>query len=143
MSSAENETDIETVSKKSTLPTPRIDRAMRKHFAGKRVSAGSSIYATAALEAIFFEIVRAADEKRTLAKGRIKRIDRKMLISAVRSNPGLARLFRNYAFAPESAIKIKKEALLTKADKEVAMKKRESEKKEKKEKAAVPAVDEE
>lgn len=116
---------------------------MRKYFAGKRVSAGTSVYAAAALEAIFAEIVRSADEKRTSSKGRIKRIDRKMLIAAVRSNPGLARLFRNYAFAPESAIKIKREALMTKADKEVAMKKRESEKAEKKEKASVPAVDEE
>ena len=76
------------------------------------------------------------------AKGKAKRIDRKMLISAVRSNPALARLFRNYAFAPEFAIKIKRDALITKADKEVAMKKRESEKKEKQEKQAVPAVDE-
>jgi histone H3/H4 len=139
-------TEVESVpetTKKMVLPVPRIDRALRKHFAGKRVSAGTSVYATAALEAIFAEVVRAADEKRISAKGKAKRIDRKMLISAVRSNPALARLFRNYAFAPESAIKIKREALLTKADKEVAMKKRESEKAEKAEKQAVPGVDEE
>jgi histone H3/H4 len=138
-------TEVESVpetTKKMVLPVPRIDRALRKHFAGKRVSAGTSVYATAALEAIFAEVVRAADEKRISAKGKAKRIDRKMLISAVRSNPALARLFRNYAFAPESAIKIKRDALLTKADKEVAMKKRDAEKAEKAEKQAVPAVDE-
>jgi histone H3/H4 len=140
--STEVESAPETT-KKGTLPVPRIDRALRKHFAGKRVSAGTSVYATAALEAIFAEVVRTADEKRMAAKGKAKRIDRKMLISAVRSNPALARLFRNYAFAPESAIKIKREALMTKADKEVAMKRRESEKQEKQEKQAVPGVDEE
>jgi len=136
-------TSVPETTKKMVLPVPRVDRALRKHFAGKRVSAGTSVYATAALETIFAEIVRAADEKRSAAKGKAKRIDRKMLISAVRSNPELARLFRNYAFAPESSIKIKRESLMTKADKEIAMKKRESEKAEKKEKAAVPGVDEE
>ena len=138
-------TEVESVpetTKKMVLPVPRVDRALRKHFAGKRVSAGTSVYATAALEAIFAEVVRSADEKRISAKGKAKRIDRKMLISAVRSNPALARLFRNYAFAPESSIKIKRDALLTRADKEVAMKKRDAEKAEKTEKKAVPAVDE-
>ena len=140
--STEVESAPETT-KKGVLPVPRIDRALRKHFAGKRVSAGTSVYATAALEAIFEEVVRAADEKRSATKGKAKRIDRKMMISAVRSNPALARLFRNYAFAPESSIKIKRDALLTKADKEIMIKKRDAEKAEKKEKQAVPGVDEE
>ena len=128
--------------KRSILPTPRIERSFRKYFAGKRVSAGTSVYATAALEAIFFEIVSAAEEKRISFKGKAKRIDRRMLISAVRTNINLARLFRNYAFAPESSIKIKKDALLTKTDKETNLKKRNEAKAEKIEKEAVPQVDE-
>ena len=136
----ENEIDETVTSKKGILPVPRVDRAIRRHFAGKRVSSGSSVYATAAIEAILTEVIRAADEKRAL--GKAKRIDRKALIAAVRANPGLARLFRSYAFLPDAAIKIKKDALLTKSDKEAALKKREQEKEEKKKKSAVPGVDE-
>jgi hypothetical protein len=98
------------------------------------------VYAAAAIESILSEIVIASDEKR--AAGKAKRIDRKTLIAAVRSHPGLARLFRSYAFLSETAIKIKREALLTKGDKEALQKKREQEKEEKKKKGAVPGVDE-
>jgi hypothetical protein len=126
----------------SVFPTPRIDRAIRKAFGGKRVSSGSAVYATAALEFIFSEIVRAAEEKRAGIRKGPKAIDRKILVAAVRTNPSLGKLFRSYTFAADKSIKIKKSTLLTKADKEAEAKKREEAKAKKDGKAAVPAVDE-
>jgi len=126
----------------SVFPTPRIDRTIRKAFGGKRVSSGSAVYATAALESIFSEIIRAAEEKRVGIRKAPKSIDRKILIAAVRTNPNLGKLFRSYTFAADKSIKIKKFTLLTKADKEVESKKREEVRTKKNKKAAVPAVDE-
>lgn len=134
--------DDEMLENINVLPTPRIDRLIRKAFLGKRVSAGTSVYATAALEHVFAEIVRAAEGKRSHMKRGPKAIDRRILVAAIRTDPSLSRLFRGYTFAPEKAIKIKKEVLLTKADKSAAMEKREANKSKKAELAAVPAVDE-
>lgn len=122
------------------LPVSRIDRVFRKHFPGKRVSSGTAVYSTAALQTIFTKIIAAADETRANSKKRAKRIDRTMLIKAVRTTPELARLFRSYAFAPEGVIKMKMTDFLTKADKEDVQKKREAMKAEKT--AQVPNVDE-
>jgi histone H3/H4 len=136
--------EVEEPGKAQTLvlPVPRIDRAIRKAFAGKRVSAGSAVYATAALEAIFAEVVRAAEEKRAGIRKGPKSIDRKILVAAVRTNPTLGKLFRSYTFAPDKSIRVKRDLLLTKADKEAAQKKRAEAKAKKDGKAAVPAVDE-
>ena len=128
--------------KHSILPIPRIDRSIRKAFAGKRVSSGSAVYATAALESIFSAVVQAAEEKRAGIRKGPKSIDRKILIAAVRTNPTIGKLFRSYTFVADKAIKIKKSTLLTKADKEAEAKKREEAKAKKDGKAAVPAVDE-
>ena len=138
-------TDMETVSEPTTttiLPTPRIDRCIRKAFPGKRVSSGSAVYATAVLEHIFNEVVRSAEAKRSALRKAPKAIDRKMLIAAVRTNPALGKLFRSYTFAANNSIKVKKSALLSKADRDLESKKREDAKTKKKEKQAVPAVDE-
>jgi len=126
----------------SILSIPRIDRAIRKAFPSKRVSAGSAVYATAAIELILNEVVYSAENKRVGIKRGPKAIDRKILIAAVRTNPELGKLFRSYAFSAEKSIRVKNDALLTKSDKESAMAKRLAEKAQKAEKAAVPAVDE-
>ena len=140
---ASAEVPIEEHVPASVLPTPRIDRAIRKVFAGKRVSGGSAVYATAALEAIMSEVVRSAEAKRAGIPKGPKSIDLETLIAGVRTNPALGKLFRSYTFAGNKFVKVKKDALLTKADKETASKKRALEKATKAERAAVPAVDEE
>ena len=91
---------------------------------------------------IFSELVRAAEEKQSGIRKGPKSIDRKMLIAAVRTNPDLGKLFRSYAFAADKFIRVKKDALLTKADKETVSKKRDAEKANEAQRAAVPAVDE-
>ena len=136
---------VEIFTKKNlVLPVSRIDRSLRKQFCGKRVSAGSAIYATSALQNIFTKIIKEAEETRQNSKKRAKRIDRVMLIKTIRNSPELARLFRSYAFAPEGTIKMKNVDFLTKLDKEVVIKKREAKKLEEAVAVAetVPNVDE-
>lgn len=125
------------------LPVPRIERSIRKAFPSKRVSAGAAVYTTAALEHILKTIIDECETKRTSIKKAPKSIDRKILVSSVRSHPALCRLFRNYTFLPEKAIKLKKETLMTKADKLVDIAKRNASKEARKKKSTVPAVDEE
>lgn len=132
----------EEIQMASVLPVARVDKTIRKAFPGRRVSSGTSVYATAALDAIFSEIVRAAEEKRAGNRKGPKSIDRKTLAAAVRIHPELGRLFRSYVFAPSGSIKVKADLLLTKADKEAAKQKRAKAAEEKKERASVPGVDE-
>lgn len=139
----QTEEQPEEIQMQSALPVSRIDKAIRKNFVGKRVSSSTSVYTTAALDAVFFEIVRASEEKRAGIRKGPKSIDRRTLVAAVRSSPELGRLFRSYVFAPEKAIKIKRDVLLTKNDKEAAKKKREEVASERRKKAAVPGIDEE
>lgn len=121
------------------LPVPRFDRIVRKRFGGRRVSPGVAVYTAAALERVVCEVLWAAKAEATAAKK--KRITRDNLVIAVRTHPELKRLFRAYAFATGTRVKYSSSSLLTKADRELAAKKRLEEKK-KKEDAAVPAVDE-
>ena len=130
--------------KSGVLPVPRVDRLVRKRFGSRRCSPGVAVYTTAALEHVFAEIVRAAKVEATASKK--KRIAKENLISAVRTHPGLARLFKSYAFASGVRLPYKSSELLTKADREAAEKKREEAKAKKvvakKAAAAVPGVDE-
>ena len=130
---------------KLLFSVPRTDRLLRKAFPLKRVSSSSPVYLTAALESIFSTIIQAADDKRTSLKKPPKSIDRKILIAAVRTHPELGKLFKDYMFMPTSSLKIKKDNLLTRADRELAVKKRKEAKeaKEQAKKQTVPAVDEE
>ena len=127
----------------SALPVARVDKTIRNAFPGKRVSSGTSVYTTAALDAIFSEIVRVADEKRASNRKGPKSIDRKTLAAAIRMHPELGRLFRSYVFVPSGSIKVKGDMLLTKADKEVVKEKREKAAAEKQQRKEVPGVDEE
>lgn len=126
----------------SVLPVSRVDKCIRKAFPGKRVSTGMSVYTTAALDAVFSEIVRAAEEKRAGNRKGPKGIDRKTLAAAIRTHPELGRMLRSYVFLPTGAIKVKGDMLLTKADKEAAKEKRLKAAAEKKERENVPGVDE-
>ena len=104
---------------KLLFSVPRTDRLLRKAFPLKRVSSSSPVYLTAALESIFSTIIQAADDKRTSLKKPPKSIDRKILIAAVRTHPELGKLFKDYMFLPTSSLKIKKDNLLTRADREL------------------------
>ena len=139
----EVEDGSEEIQMASVLPVARIDKTIRNAFPGKRVSTGTSVYTTAALDAIFSAIVRAADEKRAGSRKGPKGIDRKTLAAAIRMHPELGRLFRSYVFLPSGSIKVKGDMLLTKADKETLKRKRESIAAEKEKRKAVPGVDEE
>lgn len=135
-----SETTTETTT--TLLPVPRIDRALRRAFPSKRVSQGTSVYTAAALEFVLSEIVRVSESKRASMKKPSKAIDRKVLMAAVRMDPNLSRIFRNYSFVPGKPVKIQKFQLLTKADKEAHNAKREAAKEARKAKKAVPGVDE-
>jgi hypothetical protein len=120
---------------------PRIDKTIRKAFGGRRVSPGTSVYLTAALEAIADEVVQQADERRAAASKPKKAIDRLALIGATRSNPALAKLFRRFAFTSKEKTNFVADQLLTKSDRAVAQAKREASKALKLAMGAVPGVD--
>ena len=124
----------------SILPTPRIDRAIRKRYSGRRVSPGVAVYTTAAIENILIEIIRASKVEATASKK--KRINMHNLVAAIRTHPSLSRLFRSYAFSSGgSKLAYKSINLMTKLDREVVGKVREEKTAQNQEKV-VPAVDE-
>ena len=128
----------------SVLPVPRVDRAIRKRYGGKRVSAGTAVYTTAVLENVLLEVIMSSKKEAIASKK--KRISIQNLIAAVRTHPSLCRLFRSYVFSSGAKLSYKSMDLLTKYDREAVLKSREN-RKAKKEQAiaskAVPGVDEE
>ena len=126
---------------KSFLPRPRIDRYLRRHLARPRVSSGVGVYSTAAIEALFKGVIVAANKEASAS--RKKRIGSTSLMKAVRSNPELSRVFRNYTFFRSERLKYDGLDLMTKVDRNSAIEKREDAKKKKESVAAVPAIDEE
>ena len=74
---------------------------------------------------------------------RKKRIGSMSLMKAVRSNPELSRVFRNYTFFRSERLKYDALDLMTKADRNSVVEKRKDAKKKKESVAAVPEVDEE
>lgn len=124
----------------SVLPVPRIDRAIRKRYGGRRVSAGTAVYTTAALENILIEVIRASKSEAVASKK--KRISKENLIAAVRTHPSLCRLFRSYVFSSGSKLAYKSMDLLTKYDREAVLKAREEKKQAQKKTKHVPEVDE-
>ena len=140
---AANASDAEEEQSSGTaiLPSSRVDRILRKRFAGRRVSPNVPVYTTAALSFVFTEVIKAAKEETAAAKK--KRISRETLIAAVRTHPELRKLFKAYVFSSGASLKYKAADLLTKADREAAQKKRgEIKKKKTPPSSAVPAVDE-
>lgn len=126
-----------------TLPVSRIDRQIRKAFPGKRVSAGTAVYVTAAVEAILTELVTESEKNRAASKKSLKSIDRRTFIAVCRASPDIGRFFRNFVFAPKKAIRVQRCNLLNAADAAVAAEKKKASKREKEEKKAVPGIDEE
>jgi len=126
---------------KSFLPRPRIDRYLRRQLARPRVSSGVGVYTTAAIEALFKEVITAANKEASAL--RKKRIGSMSLMKAVRSNPELSRVFRNYTFFRSERLKYDALDLMTKADRNSVVEKRKDAKKKKESVAAVPEVDEE
>lgn len=122
------------------LPVPRIDRIMRKRFGGRRCSPGVGVYTTAALDSIFAEIVRTAKSEAFASKK--KRIAKESLVSAVRTHPSLGRFFKSYVFSSGQRLPYKSAELLTKADRELAEKKRHEAKAKKDAAKSLPGVDE-
>jgi histone H3/H4 len=133
--------DSEEKTSKSFLPRPRIDRYLRRQLGRPRVSAGVSVYTTAGLETLFKEILRAANKE--AGASRKKRIGTISLMKAVRSDPNISRLFRNYTFFRADRLKYDSLDLMTKTDRNSALEKRKDAKKKKESVDAVPAVDEE
>jgi len=139
-------TDTETAQSsaeyKGVLPVPRIDRAIRKRYGGKRVSPNSAVFTTAVLEHMFSEVLSAANAEATSSKK--KRISREHLIASIRTHPELGRFFLSYAFAPKTKVVFKADDLLNKADREVAKKAREEAQKKRSKEGSppIPAVDE-
>lgn len=114
---------------KTILPAARVDSFLRSNLNSKRVSAGSSIYATAAVEEVVKTIVETMIANATPTKKGFKRMGRLDLIRSVRNNPDLSRLFRRYVFAPKGAqIKFDALRLLRKDDREALIKKRDEQK---------------
>ena len=138
----EPEEPTETAAPMSGL-APRIDKVVRKAFGDRRVSPGTSIYATAILAEVFKRVVTEMESKRTAFKKPPARCDRIALMMAIRNNPELAHAFRGYTFATNQRVKYASDTLLTKSDREAAIEKRARSKEAKKAKAAVPAIDDE
>jgi 16S rRNA G1207 methylase RsmC len=114
---------------KTILPAARVDAFLRLNLKSKRVSAGSSIYATAAVEEVVKTIVETMVANAKPTKKGSKRMGRLDLIRSVRNNPDLSRLFRRYVFAPKGQqIKFDALRLLRKDDREALIKKREEQK---------------
>jgi hypothetical protein len=122
---------------------PRVEKTIRKAFGGRRVSPGTAVYLTAALEAIADEIVLRADERRLSVRKPKVAIERLTLIGATRSNPELAKLFRQFTFQAKAKTVFVSDNLLTKADRAAAKAKREIQKQQKQARTAVPSVEEE
>ena len=120
--------------------TPRVDKFIRKAFKS-RVSPGSAVYATAAIEAALSSAVAAAEKRRSGMKKAPVRIDRLMLIAAVRNDPDLSKLLRGYVFSSNAHLRFSSDLLLTKSDREEAIQKRKRLAEEKHAKGAVPSID--
>lgn len=121
---------------------PRVDKKIRKELAPRRVSPGSAVYATAAISAVLSAAVAAAEKRRASFKKPPVRLDRLMLMGAVRNDTDLSKAFRGYVFAANSHVKFVTENLLTKADREEAAAKRQLLKDQRVAKSAVPSIDE-
>ena len=116
---------------KTILPAARVDAFLRSNLKTKRVSAGSSVFAAAAVEEVLKSIVEimAANATPRKKKG-FKRLGRLDLIRAIRNDSCLSKLFRSYVFAPRGAqLKFDALRLLSKNDRQALVKKREAQKK--------------
>ena len=110
---------------KTILPAARIDSFLRSNLKAKRISAGSSVYATAAVEEVVKTIVETMIAGAKPTKKGFKRLGRLDLIRSVRNNPDLSRLFKRYVFAPKGAqLKFDALRLLRKDDREALVNKR-------------------
>jgi len=128
---------------KTILPAKRIDGVLRSNLKSKRVSSGSSIFTTAAVEELTKVIFTTMSENAATKKdGTYKRQTRVDLIKAIRGHPDLAKFFKRYTFAAKgNAIRYDRMRLLRKADRETLLQKRQEEK-SKREAAAKAKADE-
>lgn len=141
---SEDECAVETPQPEGLiLPCSRVDRTIRKASGTKRVGSGVSTFVTAAVESIFNQVVAESELRRSSGKRAPKAIDRTHLVAVVRSNPSLARLFKNYAFTAPKTLKIKRDLLLNGADRDAEAKKRAEAAAKRNAGKKVPAVDEE
>ena len=115
---------------KTILPAKRVDGVLRSNLKSKRVSSGSSIFTTAAVEELTKVIFQSMSENAATKKdGTFKRQTRVDLIKAIRGHPDLAKFFRRYTFAAKgNAIRYDRMRLLRKADRETLMQKRQDDK---------------
>jgi len=125
------------------LPCSRVERTIRKASGTKRIGSGVSTFVTAAVESVFNKIIAESELRRSVGKRAPKAIDRTHLVAAVRLNPLLARLFKNYAFTAPKTLKIRRDLLLNGADRDAEAKKRAEATAKRKAGKKVPAVDEE
>jgi hypothetical protein len=133
--------DVQTTQKPAmSKMTPRVDKIIRKAFKS-RVSPGSAVYATAAIEAVLSSAVSAAEKRRSGMKKAPVRIDRLMLMAAVRNDADLSKLLRGYVFSSNAHIRFNSDLLLTKSDREEAIQKRKRIAEEKHAKCDVPSID--
>ena len=116
---------------KTILPAARVDAFLRSNLKTKRVSAGSSVFTTAAVEEVLKSIVEImAANAIPRKKNGFKRLGRLDLIRAIRNDSCLSKLFRSYVFAPRGAqLKFDALRLLNKGDRAALVKKREAQKK--------------
>lgn len=135
------------------LPKARIERQLRNAFLGKRVSAKTSGYLTAAIEHIMKQILEGL--RGEVADSGKKTATRRDFVNVIRGDPSLARVFFDLIVSQGSApLKFDPLTLLTKADakkavaaKAIAVKKRKAAKLlekaegEKAVEAAIPEID--
>ena len=116
---------------KTILPAARVDAFLRSNLKTKRVSAGSSVFVTSAVEEVLKSIVEIMAANATpRKKNGFKRLGRLDLIRAIRNDSCLSKLFRSYVFAPRGAqLKFDALRLLNKGDRAALVKKREAQKK--------------
>lgn len=144
--SAEVETelieDAENRFDNAKLPSARVDKVLRRVFAGKRVASATPKYVTAVIESVLEDVLtRAGELARSDGK---KRATLQHVMRAVRGNRGTAKFFRAFVFASRHQMKFDAMALLNSADREAAAKKRDEAKAKAKASAnVVPAIDEE
>ena len=127
-------------SKHLMLPRPRIERALRKQFASRRMSSGVAVYTTAALDTLFADILAAANKEAAIS--RKKRITLLTLLKSVRADPNLSKMFQNYSFFQNHRLTYDALELMTKVDRQATLKARAEAKKQKQSIANAPAVDE-
>jgi histone H3/H4 len=93
----------------------RLDRKLRKLLPNKRVSAGTVVYALAAIESILGQITVDLDKKR-LSNSKIQKRGTRLDLARVLRSPKFATTFRNFTFTSDACLNLETQSLLTKAD---------------------------